>query len=211
MRFFTVLTALAAANFVACAPAASSAPPPESTATAPISANGCPEGTTPGSVIRVKDIDPGHAQADLVIGQVCTQESAPEKRDAKLQKRYWTSCYTGPIWVLQDQANRAISGVCTWMRDHENERPQYGREVSIKWDHYQDNSGTYVHIKDIYGNDKRGNWKLQAPLSLGYDWESCFNAFFELIWSCHGSNPDTAGGELYGYGLGWNSGISWYT
>ncbi|KAK6510240.1 hypothetical protein TWF481_004956 [Arthrobotrys musiformis] len=200
MRFLNLVTALAAANLVASAPAAtSSAPSPSTTDVAE------------GRIIRVKDIDPGHPQGELIIGEVlAVNTTTTEEPEQKLHKRYSTSCYGGPYWVLQDQANRAIGGVCTYMRDHDDVKPQFGRQVSIRWDHYLDSSNTWVHIKDIWGVDKNGNWGLKAPLASTYDWESCFNAFFELIYSCRGTNPDTAGGQLWGYGLGWDSTISWF-
>ncbi|KAK6499461.1 hypothetical protein TWF506_004090 [Arthrobotrys conoides] len=202
MRFLNLVAALAAANLVASAPAATSSSAPS----APTTGTDAVEGR----LIRVKDILPGHAQGDLVIGEILAVNATSEEPEARLQKRYSTSCNTGPYWVLQDQANRAIGGVCTYMRDHDDVKPQFGRQVSIRWDHYQDTSGTWVHIKDIWGVDKNGNWVLKAPLASTFDWESCFNSFFELIYSCRGTNPDTAGGQLWGYGLGWESGLSWF-
>ncbi|KAF3919592.1 hypothetical protein ABW20_dc0103359 [Dactylellina cionopaga] len=168
------------------------------------------QNSPPDGIIRVKDIDPNSPQGDLIIGKIWNQlnESYVEPT-LNLTKRSDTNCYySSQAWVLQDQVFRAKNGVCNYW-EGADKKPYLGIGQAIWWDHYQTDSGTWEHLKDVSGNDVNGWWYLRSPALSWWSWDSCYNAFFELIWACHGSNPDTQGGTIWGVN-GWEAQLEFF-
>ncbi|KAK6338520.1 hypothetical protein TWF730_002583 [Orbilia blumenaviensis] len=111
MRFSTLVTALAAVNIAVSVPAVTTTAP--SSPSTNIAMKYC--------LIRVEYISPGYSQRELVIGKALSVNTTSDEPERGPHRRYSTSCYTGPHWVLQDQINRAIGGICTYMRGHDDQ------------------------------------------------------------------------------------------
>ncbi|EPS36690.1 hypothetical protein H072_9772 [Dactylellina haptotyla CBS 200.50] len=204
MRFATIVTTLATTALVASHPAANPAP---ISSDVPAWIESLKD-AAPEAVVRVKDIDPNSPQGDLIIGRVynLNETETEPSSTSTFTKRYSKDCEKGPFWVLQDPVQRMKDSVCNFMSG--NGPPQYGGSKAFQWDHYSSASGSWEQVRDIDGGLKKGWWYLKAPRGAAWDWNACFNTYFELVWACKGKNPDTAGGKIWGYGSGWDASIT---
>jgi len=162
--------------------------------------------TPPDGLIRLKDLQPDAPNGETVIGRIWNTNSTSVE-SPKLAKRYGTQCYGGDLWVLQDKAQRTKNGVCNWLQG--NSQLGYGNARTIEFSSFQDANGNWQPLLDTGGSATKGWWYLKSPASDPWDWNNCYNTFFEAIWSCPGTNPDTAGGKIWGYGNGWEADYYW--
>ncbi|KAF3932499.1 hypothetical protein ABW19_dt0209301 [Dactylella cylindrospora] len=207
MRFLPIIGLLASASLVIGHPLAEAEPLP-----APIAEV---KDTPPDLVIKLKDVDPdatinGEPVTDDIVVQSfwfnnATAEEKQKRRDI-IMKRYTHNCYTGPIWILQDQLYRGKNAFCTALGDSGG--ISFGASTTSHGHYFQAANGNWEHFRDITGTQRDVWFYLKAPNGAAWDWNECFNAMFELIWLCRGSNPDTAGGQLWGWSTGWDSGLS---
>ncbi|KAF3932935.1 hypothetical protein ABW20_dc0101394 [Dactylellina cionopaga] len=174
-------------------------------------------GNTIVKYIRVKDVYPNATNGDAILGKIWKDPihipgSTSPTANATVDKRqnYNLNCYNGPgAWAAQNGLWNAIGQVCNWMQTYNP--VQNGQQAHVEWDSYQDPYGNVNAITDINNIPVRGIWVLNAPYNGYFDWNTCFNIYFEIVWNCRGSNPDTAGGWISGYSLVWAGGVSfWY-
>ncbi|KAF3922264.1 hypothetical protein ABW20_dc0103864 [Dactylellina cionopaga] len=200
MRFSILLGTLAALTAVEGHPAPAPAP-------------AASEGKSLSKIIHLKDIDPSAPNGELVIGTISTlpnTTSAPLQAPghSDLEKRGWFTCYSPrPHWVSQSNLYSAIVGICNYLNDHD--QVSYGSNSEVWWQHYQDGNGNWIHLTDSGGVQIQTKWNLHAASWVGWDWSMCYNSLFQLVWSCPGSNPDTAGGFLDDWN-GWTNQLNIY-
>ncbi|KAK6525128.1 hypothetical protein TWF694_005274 [Orbilia ellipsospora] len=212
MRFPTLLSILTTVSVVSSLPTADPAPVPaqgKHTGHWDPTAN-----NTILKVIRVKDIDPNATNGDLIVGKVWKHPIDLPTFNTTLEKRqgtglYHYTCYNGPgAWAAQSTLWNAIGQVCTWVQTYSP--IENGQEASVEWDSYQDDTGYWHPISDVNYIPLRGMWRIKVPYNGYWDWNTCYNLFFDLVWNCKGSNPDTAGGYFDNYSI-WSGGMSfWY-
>ncbi|KAK6523129.1 hypothetical protein TWF694_006024 [Orbilia ellipsospora] len=159
--------------------------------------------TGPTTLIRLKDVYPAASgeNGEMVIGTAWkvpnpppapTATSAPKR--SVLEKRTPLLCeFT--YQVSEDQMFSNVPYICNWLRD--NNPVGYGDWSTVvrwqNWPQYGPDYQPWPRMTDINGQWVVSLWQLGAASYLPFDWNNCFNTFWNMIWGCTtwggGSNP----------------------
>ncbi|KAH6701284.1 hypothetical protein BKA61DRAFT_705059 [Leptodontidium sp. MPI-SDFR-AT-0119] len=143
---------------------------------------------------RVPPTDP--ALVELALSRISSHPTL--RRSNSLSKRALTCFQTG-LWLPQSQLWSAEVDFC-----YKAQNDNIGNGGST-WEYkefWKDTSGNYQHFKLPDGNPTSVFYFIRVNSGYLFNWSVCYNAFFDVIRDCRGSNPDTAGGGFSGYSNG---------
>ncbi|KAH9204087.1 hypothetical protein DL95DRAFT_498670 [Leptodontidium sp. 2 PMI_412] len=113
-----------------------------------------------------------------------------------LFKRESQTCYRSGTYVFQSQLQSAKNTICSEASGKSIDNGgSYGSFRS--W--YDAGGNNWRHIQNSNGNDATVWFWIKIHEGNVFNWNLCFNGFYKLIQNCHGSNPDSAGGVIWGY------------
>jgi hypothetical protein len=109
-------------------------------------------------------------------------------------------CYTSGSWVFQNQLYSAKDTFCSDASTHGLDNG-HGYAAYKNW-WYNDATSTWTQFTRSDGSTTSVFFWINVNPGFYFNWDVCFNGFWTLINTCHGSNPDSAGGMIYNYNYG---------
>ncbi|KAH6714812.1 hypothetical protein BKA61DRAFT_672792 [Leptodontidium sp. MPI-SDFR-AT-0119] len=135
-----------------------------------------------------------NAQRDLVSAHLSARSSSLQARDGT------ENCFNTGTWIFQNQLFSAENDFCSHAQDKNlSNGGSYWENLSLWFDH---NTNNWAPFTTAQGTTDTVFWNFQVNPGFQFNWNVCFNAMWTLINDCHGSNPDSAGGQIWGYNNG---------
>lgn len=141
---------------------------------------------------RVPPTDP--ALVELAISRISSHLTL--RRSNSLSKRAALTCFQTGLWLPQSQLWSAEVDFCN---KAQSDNISNGGQTFQDKQWWKDTSRNYQHFKKPDGNPTTVFYFIRVNPGYLFHWNVCYNAFFDVIRDCHGSNPDTAGGGIAGY------------
>ncbi|KAF3941117.1 hypothetical protein ABW19_dt0208522 [Dactylella cylindrospora] len=120
-----------------------------------------------------------------------------DKRDDGRWGR-WRSvsvCYRDPYWVSQYSLQSAKNQVCNIFQDWVGGNVNAAVWQEIKLETWPDGNVWRQWFGLPQGQLGLDVWFRYVD-DRGWVWDRCFDSFYDLIYDCRGSNPDSAGGNF---------------
>ncbi|KAH8589055.1 hypothetical protein B0O99DRAFT_600283 [Bisporella sp. PMI_857] len=133
---------------------------------------------------------------ELALSRLSSHQTL--RRSNSLSKRDLT-CYQTGLWLPQSQLWSAEVDFCN---KAQNDNISNGGQTFQDKEWWKDTSGNYQHFVRPDGNPTTVFFFIRVNSGYLFNWNICYNAFFDVIRDCHGWNPDTAGGGFAGYNGG---------
>ncbi|KAF3919819.1 hypothetical protein ABW20_dc0109736 [Dactylellina cionopaga] len=126
-------------------------------------------------------------------------------KPSTLKKRqsssYCINAGSGDYWIPLYQLQNGKNDFCNYIQS----RGGISNNQEVVWQAawYHDYSTNQDHRYSHTGSDevaiKKVSYWLNANSGTAWNWNTCFDLFFNLFYTCQGSNPDSSGGGLYDY------------
>jgi hypothetical protein len=126
-----------------------------------------------------------------------SQRSMQRRSTPLLAKRATRTCFDWGLWLPQTQLWSAKDDFCL---KAQNDNIGNGGQTWQDKSFWKDSSGTYQQFRKPDGNPTTVFYFIRVRAGFLFNFNICYNAVYDIVSDCHGTNPDSAGGRWDGYG-----------